>query len=99
MMLEISPDKTFGVLSPAFKGNEGGVSLQIFSGSGCTFLHNNLCELFGTGLTPLECRFCHHSKSGMGIECHCDIEREWYTAKGQQLVNLWYRKYLVRKFF
>ena len=99
MMLEISPDRTFGVLSPAFIGNEGSVSLQIFSNNGCTFLNNNLCELFGSGLQPLECRFCHHNRNGLGIECHSDIEREWNSAKGQQLVNLWYKKYLDRKFF
>ncbi|HOT13352.1 MAG TPA: hypothetical protein PK252_01205 [Bacteroidales bacterium] len=99
MMLEISPDRTFGVLSPAFKGNEGGVSLQIFSDNGCTFLQNNLCELYSTGLQPLECRFCHHSRRGEGIACHNDIGQEWNSANGQQLVNFWYRNYLLRKFF
>ena len=61
MMLELSPDKTFGVLSPAFKGNEGTYALQMYSDKNCTFLNDkNLCELFGTDFEPLECRFCHH---------------------------------------
>jgi hypothetical protein len=50
MMLEMSPELTFGVLSPAYKGNEGNLALQFFAGQGCTFLKNNLCELYGTGL-------------------------------------------------
>ena len=31
MMLEMSPELTFGVLSPAFKGNEGNLAMQIFA--------------------------------------------------------------------
>lgn len=89
MMLEISPELTFGVLSPAFKGNEGNIALQIFSRQGCTFLKNNLCELFGTGLQPLECRFCHHTRLGLGRECHLAIEKDWYSKKGQRLIIRW----------
>lgn len=89
MMLEISPELTFAVLSPAFKGNEGNIALQILSRHGCTFLRENLCELFGTGLQPLECRFCHHTRPGLGRKCHSDIEKEWYSQKGQKLIIQW----------
>jgi hypothetical protein len=89
MMLEISPELTFGVLSPAFKGNEGNIALQTFAQRGCTFLKENLCELFGTGLQPLECRFCHHTRPGLGRKCHLDIEKDWHGRKGQQLVIRW----------
>jgi hypothetical protein len=89
MMLEISPEKNFGVLSPAFKGNESYFALQIFSKNGCTFLNNGLCELFGTGLQPLECRFCHHDRKGSGLTCHQDIEREWDTKPGKILIVKW----------
>jgi hypothetical protein len=89
MMLEISPELTFGVLSPAFKGNEGNIALQFFSRHGCTFLRENLCELFGTGLQPLECRFCHHTRPGLGRKLHSDIEKEWYSQKGQKLIIQW----------
>ncbi len=89
MMLEISPEMTFGVLSPAFKGNEGDYALQVFASNGCTFFKNNLCELFGTGLQPLECRFCHHKRKGEGLKCHLDIEKEWNTKAGQELVSYW----------
>lgn len=89
MMLEISPELTFGVLSPAFKGNEGNIALQIFAGQGCTFLKDNRCELFGTGAQPLECRFCHHSRLGLGERCHRAIEKDWYTQEGQKLVIRW----------
>lgn len=89
MMLEISPEMDFGVLSPAFKGNEGNIALQVLSKSGCTFLQNGLCELFGTGLTPLECRFCHHSRKGQGEKCHLEIEKDWKTKQGQALVIRW----------
>lgn len=88
-MLEISPEKTFAVLAPAFKGNETNFALQIFSENGCTFFENDLCELFGTGLQPLECRFCHHSRKGLGKRCHSDIEKEWKTRKAKQLIVNW----------
>lgn len=92
MMLELAPEMTFGVLSPAFRGNEGGFALQIFSNNGCTFHKQNLCELFGTGLEPLECRFCHHEREGEGLKCHSAIELDWNTREGQYLVNMWYRQ-------
>jgi hypothetical protein len=89
MMLEISPERDFGVLSPSFKGNECNFALQMFSKNGCTFLTLGLCELFGTGFQPLECRFCHHDRKGQGINCHQDLEKEWKTKRGQQLVVKW----------
>lgn len=89
MMLEISPEHKFGVLSPSFKGNEGNYALQIFSGYGCTFLSERLCRLFGTGLQPLECRFCHHERMGEGKKCHLDIEKNWNTETGKRLVVQW----------
>jgi hypothetical protein len=89
MMLEISPEKDFGVLSPAFKGNEVNYALQAFSGNGCTFYNDGLCELFGTGLQPLECRFCHHDRAGQGPKCHADIEKEWKTSYAKRVVVRW----------
>lgn len=89
MMLEVSPDHRFGVLSPAFKGNESNYSLQVFSKHGCTFLSNDLCELFDTGIQPLECRFCHHSRPGLGVQCHLDIESDWNTDDGKRLIVRW----------
>ncbi len=89
MMLEISPELSFGVLSPAFKGNERNVALQAFANQGCTFLRDNLCELFGTGLQPLECRYCHHTRVGLGKKCHSAIENDWYNKEGQKLVIRW----------
>lgn len=89
MMLEISNDRSFSVLSPSFKGNEGNYALQAFSKSGCTFLNGGLCDLFGTGLQPLECRFCHHTRKGLGIKCHLDLEKDWNTEKGKRLIVKW----------
>lgn len=89
MMMEISPELTFGVLSPAFKGNEGNIAMQIYSRRGCTFFKDGLCELFGTGFQPLECRFCHHSRPGLGRKCHLDIEKDWHSREGQRLVIHW----------
>ncbi len=89
MMLEISPEKDFGVLSPAFKGNECNYALQIYAGQGCTFLQNGLCELFGTGFQPLECMFCHHERTGEGIKCHADIEKEWNTPYAKRVIVKW----------
>jgi hypothetical protein len=89
MMLEISPERTFGVLSPAFKGCEGWFALNEYSFQGCNFLKDNLCELHGTGFQPLECRFCHHGRTGLGEKCHLDLERDWKTKKGQALVKKW----------
>ncbi len=89
MMLEMSPDRTFGVLSPAFKGCEGFLGLNDYADRGCTFLVNNLCELYGSGLQPLECRFCHHDRIGQGEKCHADLEKDWRKPAGQALVEKW----------
>ena len=97
MMLELSPDHTFGVLSPAFRGCEQSVALQAFSKNGCTFLRNGLCELHGSGLEPLECRFCHHLRQGLGQKCHTDLEKDWHTSAGQALVNEWLLRTYAQK--
>lgn len=89
MMLEISPERTFLVLSPAFRGCEQKWATQRFAYSRCTFLRNERCELFGTGHQPLECRFCHHTRKGLGQKCHADLELDWNTLAGQALVGRW----------
>lgn len=89
MMLEISPGNDFAVLSPAFKGNEVNYALKVYSGNGCTFLNDGLCELHGTELQPLECRYCHHSRKRKGHKCHLAIEREWNTPYAKKLVVKW----------
>ena len=93
MMLEIAPELTFGVLSPAFKGCETSLATNAYAKNGCTFLHNNLCELYGTSHEPLECRFCHHNRRGQGPKCHADLERDWKTPAGQALVETWVRQF------
>jgi hypothetical protein len=92
MMLEVSPDFTFGVLSPAFAGCEGCFALQEFAQNGCNFLKNGLCELYGTGFEPLECRFCHHSRKGQGLLCHAAIEKDWHASAGKVLVKKWVKQ-------
>jgi len=89
MMLEMAPDHSFGVLSPAFRGNEVDFARKIFESQGCTFLKDGLCELHGTGLQPLECRFCHHDRPGLGPKCHAEIEQDWNTPAGRDLVVRW----------
>jgi hypothetical protein len=89
MMLEISPERTFGVLSPAFRGCELNFATQEYSRNGCTFHANNACELHGTGSQPLECRFCHHDRAGEGIACHGAIEQEWNHPEGWAIVDRW----------
>jgi hypothetical protein len=91
MMLEMSPDRRFGVLSPAFAGNEVDFALDRHKHGGCTFLREGRCELHGTGLQPLECRFCHHDRPGQGPACHAAIERDWDTDAGRALVTRWAR--------
>jgi hypothetical protein len=97
MMLEMSPEFSFGVLSPAFKGCEKNLASNLFSGMGCTFLIENRCELHGTVHQPLECRFCHHSRKGLGQRCHRDIEKEWDSPEGKALINQWIRITGIRK--
>ena len=89
MMLEMAPDFTFGVLSPAFKGCELKFAYNEYASAGCTFLVNDRCELHGTGYQPLECRFCHHDRAGLGPHCHADIEKDWNTPAGRALVVKW----------
>jgi len=89
MMLEMAPTRSFGVLSPAFKGCQQDFARQIYSANGCSFLKAGRCELHGTGFQPLECRFCHHDRPGKGKQCHADIENDWNTPAGRSLVVLW----------
>lgn len=89
MMLEMAPDFTYGVLSPAFRGCEANFALQEFAECGCNFLCDGLCELHHTGLQPLECRFCHHARNGLGTNCHAALERDWHTSAGQNLMIAW----------
>ena len=89
MMLELSPDCKFGVLSPAFTGCEGTFAFQEYAKNGCCFLKSGLCALHETGLEPLECRFCHHDRVGEGQICHTALERDWNTPAGQALVKQW----------
>jgi len=89
MMLEMSPELSFGVLSPAFMGCEGALATNHYSRNGCTFLKQARCGLYGTGFQPLECRFCHHERLGLGILCHADLEADWNTRRGQTLVRKW----------
>ena len=91
MMLEVSPERTFGVLAPAFKGCERSFGLHRFADRGCNFLKDNRCELHGTGFQPLECRFCHHDRPGLGPQCHADLENDWRTPTGRALVARWAR--------
>ncbi len=93
MMLELAPQFAFAVLSPAFRGCEGDFALQEHAKSGCNFLRDGLCELHGTGFMPLECRFCHHSRTGQGLTCHMDIAGDWHTETGQKLVKKWASEY------
>jgi hypothetical protein len=86
MMLEIAPELTFGVLSPAFRGVK----------NGCNFLRRDRCELYGTGYQPLECRFCHHEQRGLGPKCHADLEKDWKTPAGQALVEKWIKQVGLR---
>jgi hypothetical protein len=89
MMLEMAPDLSFGVLSPAFKGCEANFAVNSNAQNGCNFLKNELCELFGTDHQPLECRFCHHERIGQGEKCHLDLEKDWKTPVGQAVIAQW----------
>lgn len=89
MMLEMAPGFSFGVLSPAFKGCEVRFAYNEYASAGCTFLVDDKCELHGTGHLPLECRFCHHDRGGMGPACHADIEKDWDTPAGRTLIVKW----------
>jgi hypothetical protein len=94
MMLEIAPELTYGVLSPAFKGCERSIAANQFAKNGCTFFRSERCELYGTGYEPLECRFCHHDRPGCGHQCHADLEKEWRKPAGQRLVQKWIRQFI-----
>jgi hypothetical protein len=89
MMLEMAPSNQYGVLSPAFRGNEIDFAREIFSDQGCTFLADQRCELHGKGFQPLECQFCHHDRIRKGIECHQDIGRDWDSDEGRELIVRW----------
>ena len=96
MMLEVAPELTFGVLSPAFKGCERWIATNQLAKNGCNFLKEDRCELYGTGHQPLECRFCHHDRHGLGPKCHADLEKDWKTPVGQALVQKWMKQFGIR---
>jgi hypothetical protein len=96
MMLEIAPELTFGVLSPAFKGCEKSFGTNESAKNGCSFLKDDRCELYGTGHQPLECRFCHHDRRGAGPKCHAGLEKDWKTPAGQALVEKWIKQIGLR---
>jgi hypothetical protein len=98
MMLEFSPEQTFGVLAPAFKGCEGFFALNEYACNGCTFLAREHCQLHGTNFQPLECRFCHHTRTGLGQLCHADLERDWNTPAGQRQVVEWMKPRNLHKY-
>lgn len=90
LMLEFSPDLSYGILEPAFKGNEGYFALALYASQGCTFLEDmGQCSIFSQPYRPLECRFCHHERIGRGIHCHQAIAHEWNSSKGKRLVHYW----------
>jgi len=60
-----------------------------YASMGCTFFVDHKCELHGTGYEPLECRYCHHERAGMGPRCHADIEKDWNTSAGRALIVKW----------
>jgi hypothetical protein len=91
MMLEVSPERSLGVLSPAFRGCDGAFALQEFAHRGCTFFRDRKCELHGTGWQPIECRFCHHDRRGLGPRCHAELEKDWNSYAGRTLVERWCR--------
>ncbi|REG04739.1 hypothetical protein [Pelolinea submarina] len=93
MMLEVAPNRTYAVLSPAFRGCEGKLATQTYAGAGCTFLNaSDDCELHASPFLPLECAFCHHERVGLGRQCHADLETDWQTPEGRQLVRRWCRQ-------
>ena len=89
MMIEFSRDLSNAVLSPAFRGNESFYAVNENAANGCTFLKGGLCELYGTGIEPLECRYCHHERKGGGLRCHNAIGDDWNSSKGRRLVKYW----------
>ena len=91
LMLEFSPNLSFGILAPAFFGKEGMFALTCFSNNYCTFFDQGRCALFGLPYRPLECRFCHHERIGQGKACHLALAHEWNTSKGKRLVHRWLR--------
>lgn len=99
MMLEVSPVYNYAVLAPAFKGNEGRYALRIFSSNGCTFFNNQRCDLYSQNLQPLECRFCHHSRKGKGIQCHISIGNEWKKEYARKLIAHWMNENLKMGYF
>jgi hypothetical protein len=97
MMLELSPDRRSAIVAPAFRGNEGTYAFVEFANRACTFLaRDSRCELHGSGLQPLECRFCHHERRGEGPKCHRDLEKDWHSYAGRSLVARWAATFGVR---
>lgn len=50
------------------------------------------CRKLYRRLHVFEMPFCHHSRSGLGQECHAAIEKDWRTPAGQTLVKNWIKQ-------
>ncbi|WP_455381859.1 hypothetical protein [Salinispira pacifica] len=91
MAAEPAPDRSYAVLAPATPGREMSISPWKSGLKPCIFFRYGLCVLFGTGLQPLECRFCHHERRGQGLLCHQAIGAEWRSSAGRRLIERWLR--------
>lgn len=66
MMFEIALEQNFGVLSPAFKGNEGGYALQVFSKTVVLFLKMDCANYLIPGCNLLNVVFAITIEKEMG---------------------------------
>jgi len=88
-------DNTIRVISPAFVGNLGRLTVSPGSTGRCTFLtKGGLCELHDKNLKPLEGRIESHEMSAEeAIIIRREIFRMWDNQVGKSLSEDWSRKY------
>jgi hypothetical protein len=88
---DIPSSKKF-IIAPALEGWEGMVAP--FNPLGrCAFLTaDNLCELHGAGLKPIEGRIASCRPQISGYELHKEIAKKWDSNFGRMVVKKWFKK-------
>lgn len=96
----MSEESTVPILSPALKGLEGDyVSWMPMSSEGCTFWHNNLCQLHDKGLKPLEGQTAYHEKDPVNSGVRQFIIDSWENSEAEAMVAEWIENYLSKTDF
>jgi len=80
------------VLSPAFRGCEGGFAENRYARPGVQLPGRQPLPAAWHRPPTARVPVLSHTRPGMGPKCHADIERDWHTPLGRALISEWGRR-------